>query len=70
LAQLPAFPKLLDQYRNAKKLILVDENTHEYCLDALITQFDELTDAEVFLLPCGEENKVLRSLFSSVGGLE
>jgi 3-dehydroquinate synthase len=57
------FAKLLDQYRNAKKLILVDENTHEYCLDALITQFDELTDAEVFLLPCGEENKVLEVCF-------
>lgn len=58
-----SFPKLLEHYRNAKKIILVDENTHEHCLEALLTQFDELTDAEVFILPCGEENKVLEVCF-------
>jgi len=58
-----SFTELLREYTHAKKLILVDENTHEHCLDALITQFDELADAEVFLLPCGEENKVLEVCF-------
>lgn len=50
-------------YKNAKKIILVDENTHDYCLEFLITTFEELKEAEVMLLPVGEENKVLEVCF-------
>ena len=52
------------QYANSKKVILVDENTHDECLECLITSYpDELTDAEVMLLPAGEENKVMEVCF-------
>jgi 3-dehydroquinate synthase len=53
------FPKLLDEYVNQKKIIVVDENTHDCCLDYLITHFPQLESAEIMLLPAGEENKVL-----------
>jgi len=50
-------------YKDAKKIILVDENTHNYCLEFLITSFEELKEAEVMLLPVGEQNKVLEVCF-------
>ncbi len=50
---------LKSSYAKSKKVIIVDENTKEYCLDALITNFDDLKEAEVILLPVGEENKQL-----------
>jgi len=56
---------LLNNYSDSKKIILVDENTRNYCLDYLITEFDTLFEAEVIVLPVGEENKVL-SIASSV----
>lgn len=55
-----SFSELLStRYSKSRKIILVDENVHDACLEYLITQFDELTDAEVMLLPPGEENKVM-----------
>lgn len=54
-----AFPELLAQFSEHKKVIVVDENTHDFCLEYLITTFSELKDAEVILLPAGEENKVM-----------
>ncbi len=58
------FQNLLTQnYLNSKIIILVDENTHEYCLEYLITNYPELADAEVMLLPEGEENKVMEVCF-------
>lgn len=52
--------QLLDEkYKLARKVIFVDENTHDHCLDFLLTAFPSLEDAEVMLLPAGEENKVL-----------
>lgn len=50
-------------YKNSKITILVDENTHDYCLEHVLTQFDELREAEIMLLPEGEENKVLEVCF-------
>ncbi len=50
---------LTNSYSKSKKVIIVDENTNANCLDALITNFEELKDAEVILLPVGEENKQL-----------
>ena len=45
-------------YANSKIVVIVDENVQEHCLDFLITSFDCLKEAEVILLPSGEENKV------------
>jgi 3-dehydroquinate synthase len=53
------FLDLLAQFSNSKIAILVDENTHDYCLEYLITGFEALANAEVIMLPAGEENKVL-----------
>lgn len=54
---------LATKYADSKKIILVDENTHDACLEYLITSFEVLEDAEVMLLPCGEENKVMEVCF-------
>jgi 3-dehydroquinate synthase len=54
---------LTKKYSNSRKVIMVDENTHDNCLEFLLTAFDDLTDAEVILLPAGEENKVMEVCF-------
>jgi 3-dehydroquinate synthase len=54
---------LTERYENSRKIILVDENTHDYCLEYLITTFPTLEQAEVMLLPVGEENKVMEVCF-------
>ena len=54
-----SFPVLLNDYSNYNIVIVVDENTHDSCLDYLITNFPSLDQAEIILLPCGEENKVM-----------
>ena len=48
---------LINEYKKATKIIIVDENTKEYCLEYLITSFTDLSTAEVIELPAGEENK-------------
>lgn len=59
-----SFERLLEQhYADARKIILVDENTHDHCLEYLITSFPVLQEAEVMLLPPGEENKVMEVCF-------
>jgi 3-dehydroquinate synthase len=50
---------LSNSFSNAKIAILVDENTHEYCLEYLITSYTQLANAEIILIPSGEENKDL-----------
>ncbi len=54
---------LLKTYSQSKVVIIVDENTHDYCLEYLLTSFDSLKEAEVMLLPVGEENKVMEVCF-------
>ncbi len=54
---------LLKTYSNSKVIIIVDENTHDFCLEYLLTSFDSLKEAEVMLLPVGEENKVMEVCF-------
>lgn len=49
---------LTENYSNAKKIILVDENIQKYCLDYLLTQFD-LSEAEIVTVPAGEESKTI-----------
>lgn len=53
------FNALLEEYSTRKKVIIVDENTHDCCLEYLLTAFPALEEAEVMLLPAGEENKAL-----------
>jgi 3-dehydroquinate synthase len=53
------FNVLLEEYSTRKKVIVVDENTHDCCLEYLLTAFPSLEEAEVMLLPAGEENKAL-----------
>jgi 3-dehydroquinate synthase len=53
----------LSKFANRKIAILVDENTHDHCLEFLITAFEALAEAEVIMLPAGEENKVLEVCF-------
>ncbi len=48
-----------EHYKKARIIILVDENTHDNCLDFLINVSNQFEKAEVILLPAGEENKVL-----------
>jgi 3-dehydroquinate synthase len=57
--QMGPFEALIKKYEHSKKVILVDENTHDACLEYLLTAFEDLTDAEIMLLPAGEENKVM-----------
>ena len=47
------------KYFNSKIIIIVDENTNEFCLEYLLTTFDFLKDAEIILIPEGESSKVL-----------
>lgn len=52
------FSELLSSaYKLSNKVIICDENTHANCLEYLITTFEELKEAEVVVLPCGELNK-------------
>ena len=57
------FQSFLKAFENQQILIIVDENTHDCCLEYLITSFPELERAEIMLLPNGEENKVMEVCF-------
>lgn len=46
-------------YDGARFFIVLDENTYQYCLPALITQVSALETAEFFEVPAGEECKSL-----------
>src|SRR5690554_3138448 len=54
---------LSTKYKNSKKIVIVDENTQEACWPFVLTSFETLKDAEVILLPAGEENKVMEVCF-------
>lgn len=59
-----SFQDLLDsKFSSSKKIVIVDENTQEHCWPYLLTTFDALHDAEVIVLPSGEENKVMEVSF-------
>lgn len=55
--------KIFLQFSSFKKVIIVDENTHDHCLEYLITNYVELKDAEIIMLPAGEQNKVMEVCF-------
>lgn len=50
---------LTGQFKDAKKIILIDENVSELYLEYFITTFTVLHDAEIICIPAGEENKCL-----------
>ncbi|MDG1428467.1 MAG: 3-dehydroquinate synthase [Crocinitomicaceae bacterium] len=54
-----SFASLLDKYSDVKKIIVSDDNTSEHCVPFLISNYDGLAEAEVVILPAGEENKSL-----------
>lgn len=54
---------LATKYGASRIVIIVDENTHDQCLEYLLTSLDQLKEAEVMLLPVGEENKVMEVCF-------
>ncbi len=58
-----SFSKVLETFSEHKIIIIVDENTHDNCLDFLISSFCELERAEIILLPPGESNKVMEICF-------
>ena len=58
-----SFSNVLSAFSGHKIIIIVDENTHDNCLDYLITSFNELERAEIVLLPTGETNKVMEVCF-------
>lgn len=59
-----SFQSMLDkEFSNSKKIVMVDENTQEECWPYLLTTFEGLEDAEVIVLPSGEENKVMEVCF-------
>lgn len=54
-----SFSSLLKGFAQGKIAILVDENTHQHCLEFLITTFDALREAEIIEIPSGEQSKDL-----------
>lgn len=54
---------LFNKYSDSKVIIIVDENTHDHCLEYMLTSFESLKDSEIMLLPAGEENKVMEVCF-------
>lgn len=60
---------LSETYAQSRKVIVVDENTHDLCLEYLITAFPTLEEAEVILLPVGEENKVIEVCYQVLEAL-
>ncbi len=44
-------------YSNCKIVIIVDENSNDYCLEYLITSFSFLSNAEIVVIPVGEQYK-------------
>src|SRR5690554_5038618 len=54
---------LTTKYRKSKKIVIVDENTEEKCWPFILTSFGSLKDAEVVVLPSGEDNKAMEICF-------
>lgn len=52
-----------EKYISSRIGIVVDENTHDYCLDYILSIHPKFENAEIILLPVGEENKVMEVCF-------
>ena len=56
--------KLIEgNYRSSRIGIMVDENTHDCCLDYILSIHPKFENSEIILLPTGEENKVMEVCF-------
>ncbi len=51
--------QLLKEKKYHSVFILVDENTHKYCLPVFLSEIEESTPTEIIEIPSGEENKVI-----------
>lgn len=52
--------KLLEtRFKHSKKVILADENTCDHCVSHLTANYSELSEAEIIVIPAGEEHKTL-----------
>ncbi|MBM3163880.1 MAG: 3-dehydroquinate synthase [Bacteroidetes bacterium] len=58
-----AFGGILNQYKGRNIVIMVDENTHNACLEGLFADFPTLKNKAIILLPSGEENKNIEVVF-------
>ena len=54
-----ALDKLIDEKKYTNIVVLVDENTHDYCLPELLEYTDKLNDVEFIEIPSGESSKQL-----------
>ncbi len=52
-----------ERYSGSRVCIIVDDNTHDFCLDYLLSLHSKFENAEIILLPVGEENKVMEVCF-------
>mgnify|MGYP002629206952 CR=1 FL=1 len=54
-----SFQEKLHEFKDAKKILFADQHTSEACVSYLLSQFDELAEAEVIVIPAGEESKTV-----------
>lgn len=54
---------LSSKYADSRVVILVDQNSHDNCLDYLIDSCPILKKSDVVLMPVGEENKVIEVFY-------
>jgi 3-dehydroquinate synthase len=54
-----SFSEKLNSFRNEKIILFADENTSEACVSYLLTQFEQLSEAEVIVIPAGEVHKTV-----------
>ncbi len=54
-----SFSEKLNSFRNEKIVLFADQNTNEACVRYLLTQFEQLSKAEVIMIPAGEIHKTV-----------
>lgn len=54
-----SFSEKLKLFSDEKIILFADEHTSEFCVSYLLAQFDELSEAEVIVIPAGELNKTV-----------
>jgi len=58
-----SFSNVLSAFSAHKIIIIVDENTHDNCLDYLITSFNELERAEIVCCQLAKQIKSWKCVF-------
>ena len=54
-----SFVEKLNSFSNEKIVLFADENTSEACVSFLLAQFDQLSEAEIVVIPSGEVHKTV-----------